>query len=139
MLHVYQAYQKQNQADMPRIDLLLSLYDGAIARLEEALEFLRKNDGAAAAQLVTKTQLIVAGLASGLDLSYGEVPQNLLRLYEFILHGLGEGGIRNLTAALEVLRSLREGLEHIQPEARQMERSGAIPPLTYKPNVTATA
>ena len=48
---------------------------------------------------------IVAELAAGLDFRYGEVPFNLLRLYEFAIRCIGVQSVEKVEAALRVLRT----------------------------------
>jgi flagellar protein FliS len=135
----YQAYQDQTSTGLPRIELLLTIYDGAIDRLERAKAAVERNDDAAAQPLLSAAKAIVTGLASSVDLSYGELPMNFLRLYEFVLFSLGEGDAKHLGAALQTLRTLREGLEGIRGEAIQLERSGVIPALDGSALVHQTA
>lgn len=126
-MNPYAVYQQQKASGWTRIDLLLAMYDGAIGRLERAAEALRRNDAETAQPLVDRAQLIVGELVNCLDLSYGEVPVNTLRLYEFVLHLLGQGGVDQIEAALKVLRNLREGFQGIRDQAVDLERSGQIP------------
>ena len=128
-MNPYAAYQTQANQGWTRIDVVLALFDGAIERLEKALEALRQNDADAVLTLTQRARLIVGELAASLDLSYGELPQNLMRLYEFVLYSVGQGGSDKLEAAVKVLRNLREGFQGIREEAVQLERSGQIPPV----------
>lgn len=109
--------------------MLLALYEGAIARLEESRGLLVGGNMVAAAPSLVRAQRIVAELLSGVDLSHGEVPRNFQRLYAFVLQAIASGEVRQIEGALEVLRTLQEGLLEIRNEATQLERSGAIPPI----------
>lgn len=132
-MNPYRAYQQQGYAQWLRIDLLLALYDGAIAKLEAALEALKRRDRAGAAPHLARARLIVAGLVSGVDSSGGDMAVQFLRLYEFVIHSIGQGKTKDLEGALTVLKTLREGLQEIRPEAADLERNGHIPPADALP------
>jgi flagellar biosynthetic protein FliS len=127
-MNPYRAYQQQAQAAWLRIDLLLALYDGLIGKLEAAHAALGKKDAAAAKPLLLKARLMLAGLVSGVDPSRGELATQFLRLYEFVNHCLNLADVKSVEGALRVLRTLRESLEAIRPEAAELERSGQVPP-----------
>jgi flagellar protein FliS len=137
-MNPFHAYKQQELAGWTRIDLLLALFDGAIERLDKAIPLLRQRDRKNAAPLLARASLIVNGLASGLDKDLGEVPENLLRLYEFVTHAIRTQRFDHLEAATRVLRTLREGFQGIRQEALQMERSGAIPPANSSLMLGAT-
>ena len=138
-MNPYKAYQSQRDLGLSRIDTLLALYDEAISALERASAAQRSGDGRAAAPLLDRARLAVTGLVAGVDASYGEVPVNLLRLYEYVLHGLERGAKGDVADALEILSSLREGMQAIRPEALALERGGSVPPITAVPQFQAQA
>src|SRR5262245_331528 len=109
-MNPYQSYQHQKAFGWTRIEMLLALYDGAITRLEQACEAVARRDAQAATPLRLRAQRIVAELIAGLDLSYGDVPQNLHRLYAFVLRCIDGGTVKQLSGAVAVLQTLREGL-----------------------------
>jgi flagellar protein FliS len=121
------AYRQQQAAGPPRIDLLILLYNKAVERLEQAIAFLKQDDKAGATQAVTNARVLVGALASGVDLRHGELPRNLLRLYEYVTYQIGLGDLENLESAVQILYTLKEALEQIRPEAAALERSGQIP------------
>ncbi len=123
------AYRQQQLCGWTRIDMLLALYDRAIERLERARTALQQNDAAGTESLLVDAQFLVAGLVSGVNLDYGDLPVNFLRLYEFALHQIRLGTAASVGEALRVLGTLREGVQEIRAEAAQMERDGAIPTL----------
>ena len=107
MLNPHDAYRRHKDTGATRIEVLLALYDGAISRLESARDAMARRDPSAAAPALLRAQRIVLELLAGLDLSYGEVPQNLQRLYTFVLRSIGAGSSDQLTAGLAVLHTLR--------------------------------
>jgi flagellin-specific chaperone FliS len=122
-----EAYQRQMASGWTRIDLLLALYDGAIMRLEQAHDALLRGDAAEAAPHRLRAQRIVVELLSGLNLEHGDVPRNLHRLYIFASRAIGVGTPSQIDGALQVLRTLRDGLLEVRDEAVSLERCGAIP------------
>lgn len=138
-MNPYKAYQSQRELGMSRIDTLLALYDETVTALERASAALRTNNPTAAAPALDRARLAVSGLAAGIAPGSGEVADNLLRLYEFVLHRLETGTAEDVTVALEVLQPVREGLQAIRPEALALERGGSVPPITTAPQFQAQA
>lgn len=138
-MNPYQIYQQQQNAHMTRIDLLLALYDKAIRHLTQARQALEQQDVTTATPPLLQAQLIIAALATGVDLQYGEVPYNMLRLYEFVLYCLGSPETKKVSDALRILTILREGLEGIEQNARNLELSGKIPPVQSAPALRVSA
>lgn len=118
---------------MTRIDLLLALYEKAIHHLKQAQQALEQQDRATAVPLLIQAQLIVHALVLGVDSQYGELPQNMLRLYEFVLHCLSCNEAGKVADALRILIILHEGLAEIQPKARNLELGGKIPSIKATP------
>jgi flagellar biosynthetic protein FliS len=127
-MNPYRAYQQRASSAWLRIDMILALYDGLIGKLEAARAALTRKDAREVRKLLDKSRLMLGGLVSGVDPSRGELATEFLRLYEFVNHSLTVADLKHLDAALKVLRTLREGLEAIRPEAAELERSGRIPP-----------
>jgi flagellin-specific chaperone FliS len=137
-MNPYRAYQQQAYSAWLRIDMLLALYDGAISKFEAARMALSKKDAAGARKHLEEARLVLAGLVSAVDPGQGEMAAQFLRLYEFVHHAIGVGDAPSVEGALRVLRSLREGLEAIRPEAAELERSGQVPPAGAQPSVQMT-
>ncbi|HLJ94165.1 MAG TPA: flagellar protein FliS [Gemmataceae bacterium] len=122
----YEACQNQGSECLPRIELLLTLFDATMQKLEEARAALLRNDPAAQ-PLVRRAQRLVGGLAAGVIPNSGEVADNCLRLYQFALDRLTSGTLAAVEDSLRVLRPLHEGFQGIRDEAVQLERAGQIP------------
>lgn len=126
------AYAKYNRpadpyAGLSRIDLLLALYDGALARLTKAEMALTNGDVPVATPYIAKAQLIVAELAAGVRIEVDEeMGANVLRLYEFVANELRTPRLANVRNAMKVLTTMREGFEGVREEANQLERSGEL-------------
>ncbi len=138
-MNPYNKYQEQTSPSWTRIDMLLALYDGAVDRCEQALSALAGGDTVAAKARLVKARLIVMGLASGVVADGDPVTTDILRLFEFCLHQLEKGGEADMRSALNVLRILREGFQKIRPEAVELERRGAIPPINTQTTLQAMA
>ncbi len=140
-MNPYLAYRRmEDNAGWTRIDMLLSLYDGAIERLDKGAQALRDGDLQSAVSYLAKTQLILTELAAGVRMEGNEeLGGNLLRLYEFAAHQLRQPQLDGIAAARKVLVTLREGFEAIRTEANNLERSGKLPPAEQTIMVHATA
>ena len=138
-MNPYKAYQAHRDPGLSRIDTLLALYEAAVEALRGALTAFGTNDVTAAEQRLGRARLAVTGLAGGVDPTQGDLPQHMLRLYEFVLHNLGLGTAEGVTAALDVLQTLQEGMLAIRPDALALERGGSIPPVTAGPQFLASA
>jgi flagellar biosynthetic protein FliS len=127
-MNPYQKYAQQQQvAGLSRIDLLLALYDGALARLGKAEMALTNGDVPVATPYLSKAQLIVTELAAGVRLDVDEqMGTNMLRLYEFVVHQLKTPRLENVRNAAKILTTLREGFEGIRDEANRLERGGQL-------------
>jgi flagellar biosynthetic protein FliS len=137
-MNPYKAYQVQRQASSPRIEVLLQVYDRLLAVLSQAHDLLARNDQVAANPMLARARLAVTAMMGGVDLSYGEVPQNMVRLYEYVLHSLEQGNAGAVKDAIQILTTLREGLEGIRGEALALERTGSIPSLDCVTTFQAT-
>ena len=123
----YQIYQQQHVQNATRIELLLALYDKAIQHLKQARQEIEQGNVSTATPLIVQAQVIVFALADGVDPQYGEIAQNMLRLYEFVLYRLGSTEAQNIGDAIQILATLREGLWEIEPKAKAMELGGKLP------------
>ena len=79
-MNPYRTYKEATTTESTRIDMLLSLFDRAIERLEAALTALREKQISTATKLLLRVQLLVRGLSAGVDPKYkeaGELPSPL--------------------------------------------------------------
>lgn len=120
------AYQQQSP-NWTRIEMLLAAFDGVIERLKSAQEFIAANENWKAQPLLLRAQRIVLELYSGLDLRHGDIPNNMSKLYLFVLNCIGMGKSLNVSAALDVLSIVRDGLSGIRENANELEHRGQVP------------
>ncbi len=113
-----------------RIDMLIAIYDAAIAATEDLAADLSDggNGSVAKLQLLKAVNLI----ESGLDLSQGELPRMIQQICHYIEHTLQHGDESEVTVVYDILKRLRDAYVQIQPEARKLEEDGVIPPLPTK-------
>lgn len=123
----------QPAAPWTRIEMLLAAFDGIISRLEQAQPLLEEDNMVAAQPLLLRSQQLVLALYEGIDLRYGQIPENMQKLYLFVLTCIGMGPKLDLPAALNVLRTIRGGLSSIRGSASEMERRGELSPVLEDP------
>jgi flagellin-specific chaperone FliS len=137
-MRAHLAYRSRQQVGTPRIELILSLYDTAIARLEQAETLVANEpDSLPAKTLASQVQSIVRGMAAGI-VGKDRLSIDMLRLYEFVVHRVSQPSARNFRDAAKVLRTLRGAFEAVRSEATLLERAGEIPPLDAVPGVMVT-
>ena len=123
------AYKQAQNLPMTRIDLVLALYRKALEQLDRARSALAEQRRVDALPHLTRTQLIVVGMASGLPAYKDEAALNFLRLYEFVAYQMTLGTVESVDAASQVLRTLLTGFEKVREQAAALELLGEIPPL----------
>jgi len=128
------AYSSQPTVRWTRIEMLVAAFDGVISILEQVQGPLAENEFLKQRQLLTAQQLILA-LYEGIDVRYGAVPENMQKLYLFVLSCIGMGPKLDLPAAMKIMRTIRSGLETIRDEANEMERRGDLIPAAQESQV----
>ncbi len=119
--------------------MLLALYDAALMELERARLAHAKSDEVLAKRHCNKALRVVCQLRYGVDPQYGELSQQLERLFEYVTTCVAGGSAANVADTIVVLSTLREGFEAIRDEAVEMEKSGKIPPLEFAPTLERLA
>lgn len=137
----YRQYrQPEPLQGLTRIEVLLVMFDGALARLEKACHALTNGDVPVAMPYLAKAQLIVAELAAGVRIDVDhEMGSNMLRLYEYAVHEMKTPRMVNVQNAIRILETLREGFEGIKDEAIRLEKSGQLVASNRLQMVLATA
>jgi flagellar secretion chaperone FliS len=124
----YHRYRQSDpSAHWTRMDTLLALYDGALARLDKAAQALTNGDVPVATPYLSKAQLMVNEMAAGVRVDVDEeMGVNMLRLYEYVVNLVRVPRLENVRNAVKVLSTLREGFEAVRDEANRMERAGEL-------------
>jgi flagellar protein FliS len=132
------AYRQQYSPGWTRADMLLALFDGAIQRLELAADALRSGDRMTALRLLTRAELLVCELASGVDPAYVHAA-NFLRLYGEASNAISAATSEQIDVALTILRGMRTSVAGLRDEAARLEREGLLPPAGSASLVHTTA
>ncbi|MFS8581265.1 MAG: flagellar export chaperone FliS [Limnochordales bacterium] len=110
-------YRSTNVTTASPATLVLMMYDGALRFIRQGVEAIAQRDFEGANSSIGRAQDIVAELGGALDMSQGEIAENLARLYEYMLHRLVEGNVRKDPAPLQevagLLQELREAWEQV--------------------------
>ena len=138
-MHPVEAYRRQQNHSMPRIELILALYRKALENLTRARQALSEQQPDAARPFLLKTQLMVSTLAAELPAYQDATAPNFLRLYEFVVRQVAAGTVESIDAATRVLQPLLEGFEAVREQALLSEAQGQIPPLDRARQVSLTA
>lgn len=96
-----QAYTQVDIETASQGKLIVMLFNGAIKRAEEAKRQLEKGAKQEAHNNLLRAQDIIAELRGALDMSTGEIAQNLDRLYEYFQHLLVQANIKKTTGPID--------------------------------------
>jgi flagellar secretion chaperone FliS len=121
------AYRQTYSPGWTRADMLLALFDGAIERLELAIEALRGDKRSEALRLLTRARLLVCELAGGVDPDYAHAA-TFLRLYGLASRSISAATLAETEAALRLLRTMRQSVAGFRDEAVRLERDGVVSP-----------
>jgi flagellin-specific chaperone FliS len=137
-MHNVSAYQSADRSTWTRIDMLLMLYTRCLEHIQAIQTAI--DNGQRADELIQRTRAsaIVATIRSGIITEYGEIPQRIDQLAEFVQVALAQGDRRQLQSAETVIRKLCEGFEAIREEAIRLEAVGEIEPLSMNTTVDTT-
>jgi len=132
--------QSEPSAHWTRMDMLLAIFDGTLARLDKAAQALTNGDIPVATPYLSKAQILVTQLAAGVRVEVDEeMGTNLLRLYEYVVNEIRTPRLANVRNAVKILTTLREGFEAVREEANRMERAGELTAADRLQMVLATA
>ena len=126
-MHQLKSYQKKSiSSGWTRIDLLLMLYDKALASVEACEIALEAGDEVAFRKQEMQVRKVILAIFSGLKPEESEVANNIARLLEYVLFTFDQ---RRFEASKKILNQIREGFLQITDEANRMEREGEIEPM----------
>ena len=110
--------------------LVLMLYEGAIAAIASAQQHIRLKNVAAKGEAVSKAiSIIDSGLRASLDLSVGgELAQNLSELYQYMGRRLVQANLKNDPAALDEVRLLLQQLRSAWESLAATSNAAAVKP-----------
>ena len=106
------AYQEASVCTQSRGRLIVTLYDGAIRFLRQAVADLEKEDYASKGKNIGKAIDIIYELNTVLDMDQGgQIAQNLRSLYNFMHQHLSEANLKKNTGMIQEVISLLEELK----------------------------
>jgi flagellar secretion chaperone FliS len=99
--------------------LIQMLFEGAISKLAAAQGALDRGDLATKGETLSRAISIIAGLRSSLDLTTGEIAENLDRLYEYmnirLLEASAQKDAQKIAEVSQLLKTLKSGWDEITP------------------------
>jgi flagellar protein FliS len=135
------AYQSDQVLDnmikgLSRIDMLLVLYDRAIASLEAANVAKEADDQKMLQQHWYEANKLIMGIHSGLDTEKYPVAVDVARLLLFIMTRIEQ---QDFSEAIKFTKQLRESYAQIREQGVQLETNGEIPPIIQSGGVNTIA
>ena len=101
--------------------LIQMLFEGALGRLAAAQGAITRADLAAKGENLGKAISIIGGLRGSLDMSAGELSENLDRLYEYmnfrLLEASSQNDVEKVTEVIQLLKTLKSGWDEISPSS----------------------
>lgn len=99
--------------------LIQMLFEGALSKLAAAQGALERGDLATKGEALGKAINIIGGLRSSLDISTGEIAENLDGLYEYMNVRLLEASMQKdpqkIAEVTQLLKTLKSGWDEITP------------------------
>lgn len=132
MANPFETYRSQRAASWTRVDMVLALYDEAISRIGQALEALDRSEPVVSRQHCLRILQVIACLRSGVDADAGSLPQDILRLYNFIDRCITGGTREDLEVARKIITPIRDSFQEIRDNVAELEQIGEIPPLRFE-------
>ncbi len=108
--NAYKTYEENNVTTADSGKLLLMLYDGSIKFCRFAEIALQEEDNTLKNYYLIRVQTIVEELMVTLNMSAGEIAEDLNALYSFMLSELIQVNIKNDIEKLKIIREMLEEL-----------------------------
>ncbi|GAB1534703.1 flagellar export chaperone FliS [Geovibrio sp. ADMFC3] len=126
MTKPYQNYIRQEVEGATKGKLVLLLYDGAIKFMRLSVIAIEEGKIPEAHNNIMKAQNIIYELMSSLNMDIGEISQNLLRLYDFMIWSLIEANKNKdktkVESVISIMSELREAWKGV---VEQEEKTGS--------------
>jgi flagellar protein FliS len=138
-MNPYASYQQTSIANIPREDLLLKLFEGALLRIKQAREEWASGSAKRARDLRTQVVNIVTELDSTLDRENGDpsLVEELDSLYGYMIRELNactrEDNFDRLNSIQTVLENLYDGFESAAKAYKKQYSNAA-----FNPGLTTT-
>ena len=128
-MNPYAQYQATQSYSWTRIDMLILVYNQAVATLNEGATLLAESPSAGLGSVQLKAMRTLLAIAEGLNLAKGDLPIQVLRLVVFAIDQVATRSPEAWRSAAQVMDTLRAGFLEIQDQARKDEFEGRIPAL----------
>ena len=114
-----QEYRKNAVNGASPVRLVIMLYDGSIRFMESGKQAILARDLPKQNESLQRAQKIVLELMSSLDMSKGgDIAQNLLGLYTYVIEQLIDANVKDLTEpideSIKIMSDLRESWVQIE-------------------------
>ncbi|MCD0459913.1 flagellar protein FliS [Roseiconus lacunae] len=126
MQQLDQYKRKSISSGMTRVEMLLMLYDKALASVEACQIANEVGDDALFRKHEIQARKVLVAIISGLQPDEDEVAYNIARLLEFVLFSFDE---RHFDSCQKILGQIRNSFAQIADQANEMERNGEISPM----------
>lgn len=134
MLDPTSAYRTTQVVGASPVGQIVLLYQGAIRFGVQHLAWLERHEIEKAHNASIRAQEIVSALRGSLDLSAGEIAQQLDALYDFVLRRMMDGNVkkdpRPTEEALKVLRDLLDGWQELAASPAPADEAAVASPAT---------
>lgn len=119
-----QEYQKGAIGGASPLQLVVMMYDGALRFMEQGKHAMKLHDLEKQNYYLLKAQKIVMELTACLDMEQGgEIAQNLLALYGYVVNELMDANIKDrsegIDRSIRVISDLRESWVQLESAANQ--------------------
>jgi flagellar protein FliS len=122
---VKQAYTESSVLTASREQLVVMLYDGGIRFLRQSAEALRHGQREQSRAKMQRAEAIIDELNWSLDMSYGQIPENLRMIYLFCKRQLIKANLESdpnrIDAVARLLAQLRESWATIAARAESAD------------------
>jgi flagellar protein FliS len=130
MQQAYAAYRNTSIDTADQGKLILIAYDVAIKHCKMAIDkFDQQEKIEERTKHLFKAQDAITELLSALRIDVGDVARNLFRLYDYMLRGLVEAGVKNNKSKVSEILGYLESLRSAWDEAIRKMKTEAAPSL----------
>lgn len=132
-----QGYQRAATETASPAQLIVMLYQGCIRFTAIGKTALEQQDYTTSRENLLKAQAIIAELMGSLNMSFGDLANNLMRLYDYMYRRLIDANIRRDVAAADEVEGLLRGLLPAWEQAVKTYHAelaaGTAPPIGSMP------
>lgn len=121
-----QQYRSTNVTTVNPVALVMMMYDGAVRFVRQGMEAIEARNLESANEHIGRAQDIVVELIGALDMSRGEIAENLYRMYDYIYARLVEGNVQKSAAPLQEVIDLLQELRETWQQVARGEGTGGV-------------